>query len=231
MSSDYEKSRYNQRSKKRKTNLILNSLIGVVLLLIVVVSATIFLGGNDEQAATEVPNKAEKQETADQEEKEQEEQKSDGQEEEVEEDPVLDEKPDEDLAENETEEDQADGQEEELDPEDTSGQVVKQGGSSPEVIRTIINPDWKPVGTVQEGEHVNVYDGVDWDEMVRAISYATGIEKDNMTIYFLGNNGHNKSVGTVYPKNKEVIYRVYIEWVDNQGWKPTMVEELSEIVQ
>lgn len=231
MSQDYEKSRYNQRTKKRKTNLILNSLIGVVLLLIVIVAATIFLGGNDEQAATEVPNEAEEQETADQEEKEQEEQKPDTNEEEKE-SQLEESQPDEDLESNKLDEDTAEGlEEEELDSGDTSGQVVKQGGSTPEVIRTIINPGWEPVGTVQEGEHVNVYSGVDWEEMVRAISYATGIEKDNMTIYFLGNNGHNKSVGTVYPKNKEVIYRVYIEWVDNRGWKPTMVEELAEVVK
>jgi Domain of unknown function (DUF1510) len=47
-----------------------------------------------------------------------------------------------------------------------------------------------------------------------------------MTILFLGNNGENKSVGTVKQKGTQQEYRVYIEWVDDEGWKPTLVEEM-----
>jgi len=64
--------------------------------------------------------------------------------------------------------------------------------------------------------------------MVQAISYATGIDESNMTIHFLGNNGESKSVGTVQAKDTKQKYRVYIEWVDEKGWRPTLVEELTK---
>ena len=63
--------------------------------------------------------------------------------------------------------------------------------------------------------------------MVQAITYGTGIEESNMTIVYLGNNGPNKSVGTVKQKDTGQEYRVYIEWVDEKGWKPTLIEELA----
>ncbi|EAR63631.1 hypothetical protein B14911_06818, partial [Bacillus sp. NRRL B-14911] len=91
------------------------------------------------------------------------------------------------------------------------------------------NPSWQPVGTSQTGEHTAVYEGVDWNEMVQAITYATGIPESNMTIWFLGNNGPNQSVGTVSTKDQQEKYRVYIEWVDGQGWKPVKMEELNSV--
>ena len=119
--------------------------------------------------------------------------------------------------------------------EDLNGQddvkdqeVVTEGGSDPKVKKTIVNPAWEPLGTSQTGQHFNEYSGVDWDEMVQAISYGTGIDPSNMTIVFLGNNGPDKSVGTVKQKDTQQVYRVYIEWVDEKGWKPTQVEELAK---
>ncbi|WP_262421774.1 YrrS family protein [Bacillus aquiflavi] len=108
--------------------------------------------------------------------------------------------------------------------------VITEGGSSPNVKNTVINPAWKPVGTDQTGEHTTVFnkDSADWSEMENAISYATGLSHDNMTIWFLGNGGENKAIGTVTSKDNQQVYRVYIEWVDGQGWKPTKVEELYE---
>jgi hypothetical protein len=70
---------------------------------------------------------------------------------------------------------------------------------------------------------------VDWQEMLQAISYATGVDQSNMTVWFLGNNGPNKSVGTISTKDQSEKYRVYIDWVDGQGWKPVKVEVLNEI--
>lgn len=221
MKSYTRSSRYERRTKNKKANVVLNSLIGVVLLLIIIVSATIFFGGNDKKVSQEEEQVAGEQELKEDEEEEQvveeEEEPVEKENESVNNTPV----------ETEDEGEVVDGPGEVDDAE----AVVTEGGSSPEVIRTMVNPAWKPVGTVQEGEHSNNYDrnGVDWNEMVEAISYATGLSPDNMTIHFLGNNGHNKSVGTVYTKNKSEIYRVYIDWVNGEGWKPSMVEELSAV--
>ena len=77
--------------------------------------------------------------------------------------------------------------------------VVTDGGNDPDVAE---NDRKSRMGFCwyrsESGDTSIIADsGVDWDEMVQAISYATGIDGGNMTIYFLGNNGVNKSVGTV----------------------------------
>lgn len=218
MQDDYQQSRFNQRSKRRKTNLILNGLIGIVLVLIIVVSGIIFMG-NDDKATTEkeqeqgVEASSEVNEGEESTSKETKESSSDADEEDSSTDSSA----------------SSDESSEETSSTDNEEAIVTEGGTDSNVVRTIVNPNWKPIGTVQTGEHTNVYEGVDWDEMVAAIGYATGLSKDNMTIKFLGNDGHNKSKGTVFSKDKTQIYRVSIEWVDGEGWKPTLVEELVSV--
>ncbi|RTR35364.1 DUF1510 family protein [Robertmurraya yapensis] len=226
-------SRYHRRTKKKKTNIVLNGLIGFVLLLIIVVSINIFFGGNDDERAEQNVEET-KGETSNAPEATEDESSQVSEDEASEEETETEQSSTDVSGENEEEASEEEADEEEMDEneveEEESGEaVVSEGGSSPNVVKTIVNPAWKPVGTVQTGEHHNTYDGVDWEEMVDAISYATGISEDQMTIHFLGNNGPNKSVGTVYTKGKTEIYRVYIEWVDGQGWKPTQVEQLSAI--
>lgn len=221
MSRGNDGSRIVRRTKKRKKDVILNSLIGIVLLLIIIVSFNIFFGNDDKESAKQKEPDTEQQENSTSNEKEKKDSKQvmTDQEEEAEEAEAT--KPQEQEKEDSATKEEA--------PNVDAEKIVTEGGSEPNVIRTIVNPAWEPVGTVQQGEHVNVYSGVDWDEMVEAITYGTGLTKENMTIHFLGNNGPNKSVGTVYTKNKDQIYRVYIEWVDGQGWKPTKVEELAAV--
>lgn len=207
MREEIKYSRYEQRLKKRRSNFILNTLIAIVLLLIVIVSYQIFFSDDDAEKK-QADNGTEQQETAKEVKKEREMNK---------ETPVVN-----------NEQNQSDNPASNIEKEEND-LIVTEGGKDSNVIKTIVNPAWEPVGTVQTGEHVNTYSGVDWDEMVKAICYATGLDESNMIIHFLGNNGPNKSVGTVYTKNKEQIYRVYIEWVDEKGWKPTKVEQLASI--
>ncbi|MGD6895196.1 DUF1510 family protein [Bacillus sp. OG2] len=218
-------SRSGKRAKRRKTNIILNTLIGVVLLLIIIVSAAIFLGGNDDEAAEQAP--ASEKADPENNDKDNDNNTSDetaGQEEEA--DQAEDSAQDGGDAENA---DEDNGEEAEEDQDIEEDAEVTDGGSAPDVEKTIVNPSWQPVGTSQTGEHTAVYEGVDWNEMVQAITYATGIPESNMTIWFLGNNGPNQSVGTVSTKDQQEKYRVYIEWVDGQGWKPVKMEELNSI--
>ncbi|WP_336989531.1 DUF1510 family protein [Bacillus infantis] len=218
-------SRSGKRAKRRKTNIILNTLIGVVLLLIIIVSAAIFLGGNDDEAAEQAP--ASEKADPENNDKDNDNNTSDetaGQEEEA--DQAEDTAQDGGDAENA---DEDNGEEAEEDQDIEEDAEVTDGGSAPDVEKTIVNPSWQPVGTSQTGEHTAVYEGVDWNEMVQAITYATGIPESNMTIWFLGNNGPNQSVGTVSTKDQQEKYRVYIEWVDGQGWKPVKMEELNSI--
>jgi cytoskeletal protein RodZ len=218
MQDDYHQSRFNQRSKRRKTNLILNGLIGIVLVLIIVVSGVIFWGNDDK--ATTVKEQEQSVEASNE--------ANEGEESSKEETEGSDSETDEEDSSTESSSSNEESSEE-ASSSDNEEAIVTEGGADSNVVRTIVNPNWEPIGTSQTGEHTNVYSGVDWDEMVSAIEYATGLSEDNMTIKFLGNDGHNKSKGTVFSKDRTQIYRVSIEWVDGQGWKPTLVEELASI--
>ncbi|WP_256239685.1 YrrS family protein [Bacillus sp. V3B] len=217
-----EKSRSKLRSSRRKTNIILNSLIVIVLLLIVIVSSKIFFGNDqNDHADTSLVKTAnglaekDAETVGDKETDTNKENKTNSQDKESASDDG--EKTD-DLNNEDSNQNDQEGEEDQ--------EIVTEGGSDPGVKKSIINPVWEPVGTSQEGQHFNAYSGVDWDEQVQAITYGTGIEESNMTILFLGNNGPNKSVGTIVQKDTGQKFRVYIEWVDEKGWKPTLVEEL-----
>ncbi|MGN7177344.1 YrrS family protein [Cytobacillus sp. SAFR-174] len=217
MKGNNRESRFGKREKRKKTNIILNSLIALVIILIIVVSAKIFFGGNNNDQA--LPAEEQTASESKQNEKNKEDKGND-----IEQNKDKDEE----KADNESEEEEKEPEE---NAEEDKEQVVTEGGSGPDVEKTIENPAWKPVGTSQTGEHTAVYDQnhADWQEMLSAISYATGVDQGNMTVWFLGNNGPNSSVGTISTKDQSEKYRVYIDWVDGEGWKPSRVEVLNEI--
>ncbi|MTD29728.1 DUF1510 family protein [Planomicrobium sp. YIM 101495] len=227
-----ESQRYPSRlNKKNRSNSILNMMIGLVFTLILIVGAFIFLGGDDgdkEQAneSVTVANGTE-DETSD-----------DGGDnggssgngaaagdKKEENDPETDES-------NNENDDGTDNGEEEEGSVTIEGSVTYEESSDPIVKETVINTGWKPIGTEQTGEHVSVYDqsSVDWQEKIDAISYATGLGQDNMFIMMIQNGGGpQKSIGTVTSKDKEEKYRVYLEWVDGEGWKPIKMDILNTI--
>lgn len=214
MSKEFQKdsrtTRTEKRTKRRKTNIILNSLIGIVLLLIIIISINIFFG-NDEKSTNEAVNNVQNS-------------SNDIVQNEQENIEVSNEIKDNEVNEN---------SEENEDKEEKKETIVTEGGSDSNVKKTIVNPNWKPVGTSQSGEHSAVYDesSADWNEMVQALSYATGLSQDNMTLWYLGNNNHDpqKSIGTVSSKSNKKKYRVFLEWVEGEGWKPSKVEELKDL--
>ncbi|WP_066063979.1 YrrS family protein [Neobacillus soli] len=213
MSNDFNSnSRSGYRSKRKKTNLVLNGLIIVVLLLIIFVAYNIFASGNDKASPKKESPKTVEKETVHKDQETKENKKEDA---------VTD---DNSSSDNVAEEEQ--NSEEASTPEnsDESQAVVSEDGKTTE------NPSWKPVGTTQTGEHTPVYSGVDWEEMLNAISYATGIDKSNMTVFWLGRDQSkaNASIGTISSKDKKQKYKVFIEWVDGEGWKPTKVINLDE---
>jgi cytoskeletal protein RodZ len=222
-------SRSGYRSKRKKTNIVLNSLIIVVLLLIIFVAYNIFATGNDNEKA--LPKK-ESQTT---EQKETEQTENNEQKEADEDDNVTDPAEEEETSEETATSEDSTTSEDATTPEeaDESEAVVTEGDGSSNVKTATENPAWQPVGTSQTGDHTPVYDqsSVDWQEMLNAISYATGLEKSNMTVYWLGRDRSttNGSFGTVASKDNQQKYNVYLQWVDGQGWKPTKVEELAEI--
>ncbi|MRB60096.1 DUF1510 family protein [Bacillus thuringiensis] len=88
------------------------------------------------------------------------------------------------------------------------------------------NPSWKPIGTEQGAKpEMKFKEGtVDWSEMKKAISYAVDVPESQLIFDFIGNNGNNKAYGNVRDKQSNKKYKVNIDWVENQGWKPVSVQ-------
>lgn len=110
-----------------------------------------------------------------------------------------------------------DGQEQQNDEDSETGDISGGGPNGP----------WEPIGTQQKGEHQKSYDmgSTDWNEQVKALSYATGIPTSDMTIIWLGNGGGpDLSKGTVRDKkDPSKKYDVQLQWVKDKGWKPISV--------
>ncbi|MBF2685075.1 DUF1510 family protein [Listeria welshimeri] len=99
-------------------------------------------------------------------------------------------------------------------------------------VAKVITKDWKPIGTEQTGDHVNSYSSTstDWQEKRKAFSKATDIPIENTSLWFVeqGADPATQAIGTLSTKeNPDKAYRVYITWVDGEGWQPTKVEELK----
>ncbi|QIW80808.1 YrrS family protein [Bacillus tequilensis] len=222
-------SRYENRDKRRKANLVLNILIAIVSILIVVVAANLFINSPSSKDVSKDSETAQKQESP-----------ASGKTEKKSDEDIKDSKKDSSDSEKDSEKssDSKKDDSSKSDDSDSSSNSdaplkdakVTEGGSSSDVEKTYENSDWKAVGTEQTGEHAATYDSSsqDWAEMLKAMSYATGVSKDNMTVLWLGNNGSPQDAkGKILDKTTGDKYQVTITWVDKKGWKPTKVEKLK----
>lgn len=86
----------------------------------------------------------------------------------------------------------------------------------------------QPIGTSQTGPHTSSYEegSVDWNEKLKAIRLATGLD-ENMTVWKIANGGGpQKSIAEVSPnKQPNEKYTVNLEWVDEKGWMATSVQK------
>jgi cytoskeletal protein RodZ len=189
--------RYETRLEKRKQNRFLNIAIGLVFLLIVVVAFNLFSGDDNEKASTSVNEQTESSnETKD--------------------DSAIE--MESDKEENNDVSEESDKEETETNEEEEAQSETPEGGG-PE-------GPWEPIGTSQTEPHQKSYDdqSQDWKEMVQAISYATNIPEDEMTIFWLGNGGGpDLSKGTVQSKVEKVKYDVELQWIPEKGWQPISV--------
>ncbi|BDG80856.1 putative membrane protein YrrS [Bacillus subtilis] len=228
-------SRYENRDKRRKANLVLNILIAIVSILIVVVAANLFINSPSSKDVSKDSETAQKQESP-----------ASGKTEKKSDEDIKDSKKDTSDSEKDSEkssDSDSDSKKDDSSKSDDSDSdsnsnsddplkdaIVTEGGSSSDVEKTYENPDWKAVGTEQKGEHAATYDSSsqDWAEMLKAISYATGVSTDNMTVLWLGNNGSPQDAkGKILDKTSGEKYQVTITWVDEKGWKPIKVEKLK----
>ncbi|WP_044894839.1 YrrS family protein [Bacillus alveayuensis] len=204
--TSFQGARYEQRAKRRKINRILNTLIGFVFALILFFGWQLIFSNNKEQeTANKLVDENKKEKMIEKEE--------------------IESKENVNVESSENEKNNDDNKE----LEETSGEAtVIEGDPNSNIIQEIVNPSWQPIGTTQSEPHVTTFDknSVDWKEMIDAISYATRLSPEEMIVWFIGNNGPNKAVATISTKDKMHHYKVYIEWVEQQGWKPTKVQQL-----
>lgn len=202
------RSRYQQQKKNEKLDRLLNYLIGIVVALIAIALFVIF--------ATE-PDKVEKtDEQAEDAAVTEEVGRSDD------ELPVVVDEEEEDLQED-TEE-----QEPSLAGADVQVEQVEDGV----VVERWTSESWQPYPTEQEGPHASVYQKghIDYEEKISAVYSVIPLEQSNSILLRIQNNGSPQtSRAIVTNMDKTEIYRVFIEWVDEEGWQPTMVEVLASL--
>ncbi|CEI83841.1 MULTISPECIES: YrrS family protein [Oceanobacillus] len=118
---------------------------------------------------------------------------------------------------------------EEENEEDNSYEDRESAEPSGDDVAEAYTGDWDPIGTEQEGDHnTDFSDGSsDRVEIKRAVSKVTGLSEDGMIEHWVGNNGPDKVIATVSDSSNSENYRVFLDWVDGEGWQPTQVEELN----
>lgn len=219
--------RLDQRNHKRKKNNILNILIGIVILLIIIVTVNIVTGDDEKESANQSDVTTELEE--DNVESESIEEEEDKESEEVEGDST--ESTDSSSSNDDTTSEKEENEDTDVE-ENEAGTVSTEPSNDTNVESVIVDSGWEPIGTEQSGEHVSSYDSssVDWDEKVKALAYAANLDTSSMYVKFLGNGGSpQKSIGTVTSKDGSEIYRISLEWIDGEGWKPTKKEKLKTL--
>lgn len=216
--------RLDQRNHKRKKNNILNILIGIVILLIIIVTVSIVTGDDEKETANTSKTESSLQE----------ENESVKLEEEVESKDEV-ETSTESTNSTSSNENTTTEKEENVSTdinEAEAGTVTTESSADANVESVIVDSGWQPIGTAQSGDHVSSYDSesVDWDEKVKALAYAANLDTSNMYVKYIGNGGSpQKSIGTVTSKDGSEIYRISLEWIDGEGWKPTKKEKLNTL--
>ncbi|MED1105900.1 YrrS family protein [Bacillus paramycoides] len=211
-------SRFQQKQQKRRQNGVLNIAIAIVLVAVAIVAYQLFVPDTKEQASPS--DKKVVQQTT----KENKAEKAKGKEETK--------KNEQDKAEakkKEEEKQKAEEEKKKAEEEAKANEKVSAEKTQPKATDAYTKPSWKPVGTEQGATPAMTFKKgtADWNEMNQAISAAIDVPVEQLVIHRIGNNGKNKAYGNVQDKQSGKKYYVNIDWVDNEGWKPVLVQTLN----
>ncbi|WP_233881078.1 YrrS family protein [Virgibacillus halodenitrificans] len=212
--NDSRVDKFEKRRKNTKSISIL-LILGAVLL-ILLIGIWIFGGGDKEKTTDQTqPSSQEEQNSTDEEnesfyEKESKEDTETDQEENS-------------SSENDGNTDKEDEEQEEIEKQEVD--------SSDENVLKAYTADWKPIGTEQEEPHTTNYSDGSQDriEIKEAVLMVTDIPEQNLVMHWVGNGGDQKVEATVSNEDNSEIYRVYLSWVEGEGWQPTKLEELKTV--
>lgn len=123
-------------------------------------------------------------------------------------------------------------EEQQTNDDNEANEVTESASTDSLVEKVIVNENWKPIGTTQTGLHTSQYDeeSVDWQEKVSTLLNTAGLSENQAIIWSVKNNGSGQtSIGVISSKDKKQKYRISIEWVDNERWKPVKMEILNKL--
>ncbi|MEM5608595.1 YrrS family protein [Bacillus toyonensis] len=212
-------SRFQQKQQKRRQNGVLNIAIAIVLVAVAIVAYQLFVPDTKEQASSN--DKKVAQQTT----KENKAEKAKGKEE-----TKKDEQEKAEAKKKEEEEKQkAEEEKQKAEEEAKANEKVATEKTQPKATDAYTKPSWKPVGTEQGATPAMTFNKgtADWNEMNQAISSAIDVPVEQLVIHRIGNNGKNKAYGNVQDKQSGKKYYVNIDWVENEGWKPVLVQTLN----
>ena len=104
--------------------------------------------------------------------------------------------------------------------------------ADPLVEEVQVNNAWTAYPTEQTGPHESTYEKghIDYEEKLKAIFSVVDIPQENSIVLSVKNNGSTTtSIAVVTSMDKQQKYRVSIEWIDGEGWKPTRLEVLNTV--
>ena len=212
-------SRFQQKQQKRRQNGVLNIAIAIVLVAVAIVAYQLFVPDTKEQASSS--DKKVAQQTT----KENKSEKAKGKEETKKNEQEKTE------AKKKEEEEKLKAEEEQKKAEEEAkaNEKVPAEKTQPKATDAYTKPSWKPVGTEQGATPAMTFKKgtADWNEMNQAISAAIDVPVEQLIIHRIGNNGKDKAYGNVQDKQTGKRYYVNIDWVDNEGWKPVLVQTLN----
>ncbi|MBR9670532.1 FMN-dependent NADH-azoreductase [Bacillus cereus] len=219
-------SRFQQKQQKRRQNGVLNIAIAIVLLLVAIVAYQLFVPSTKEQASS--TDKKVSQQTTKNEKAGKSEDKASAKKEEKEQ------------AEAEAEAKKKAEAEEKLKAEEEQKKAEEEAKANEKVPaeKTVskakdayTKPSWQAVGTEQGTSPAMTFKqgSSDWNEMQSAIAAGVEIPKEQLVFHFVGRDktGKSKAYGDVQDKQSGKRYYVNIDWVDNEGWKPVLVQTLN----
>jgi len=104
--------------------------------------------------------------------------------------------------------------------------------ADPIVQEVQVNDTWEAYPTEQTGPHSSIFEKghIDYEEKLKAVFSVLELEQDNSIVLRVKNNGSaSTAIAVVTSMDKEQMYRVSIEWIDGEGWKPTRLEVLNTV--
>ncbi|WP_459499338.1 YrrS family protein [Bacillus sp. C1] len=206
-------SRFQQKQQKRRHNGVLNIAIAIVLLAVAIVAYQLFAPETQEKASsqqTKVSQETMKKESKAEKNKDKE----------NEEQAKLDE-------EKKKEEEEKKKAEEEA----KANEKVAAEKTLSKATDAYTKASWKPVGTTQGAAPAMTFQkgSADWNEMIKAISTAVEFPEEQWVLHKVGRDrtGTSKAYGDVQDRQTGKRYYVNIDWVENEGWKPVLVQTLN----